>query len=171
MKRFNIVILLFLSSLLLNAQSITDLDFLIGTWEITETILPNSEKQYQERGTRICEYYLNGAFIKCESKTSTSHGKEREYVYLINYDQNENCFWATALASDFSLHGLHQWFLDPENNLIRAITPKNVNGDRFFRGTISYGNNNLLIWDGWASKFDKDKDWIQIFRDVARKIK
>nr|WP_299171516.1 hypothetical protein [uncultured Allomuricauda sp.] len=153
------------------SQSIKDLDFLIGTWKIVETIYPGTEKEYQEVGTRTCEYYLNGSFIKCESVTVDQRNqRERFYSYIINYDKKENCFRATNFAHDFPLHGQFKWFLDKENERIIAITPKNVIEDRFFRATISYADRDKLVWNGWASVFEKDKEWIQIFTDVTTKI-
>lgn len=154
-----------------SSQSIKDLDFLIGTWQVEETILPGRDNEYQEKGTRTCEYYLDGSFIKCEASTVVSrNGKKRSYAYYINYDKEEDCFWATNFASDFPLHGLHQWFLDKENQQIIGITPRNVNKDRFFRHTISYANKDRIIWQGWSSKFRApDKEWQHIFRDVATK--
>lgn len=153
------------------SQSIKDLDFLIGTWKIVETIYPGTEKEYQEIGTRTCEYYLNGSFIKCESITVDERNqRERFYSYIINYDKREDCFRATNFAHDFPLHGQFKWFLDKENERIIAITPKNVIEDRFFRATISYADRDKLVWNGWASVFEKDKEWIQIFNDVTTKI-
>ena len=152
------------------SQSITDLDFLIGKWTIEETIYPGTEKEYQEKGTRICEYYLNGTFIKCESETVVQkNGKKRYYTYVINYDKRENCFRATNLAHDFPLHGHFKWFLDDQNQRIIAITPKNVIEDRFFRGTISYADKDSIVWKGWASVFKEDKDWQHIFTDITKK--
>jgi len=152
-------------------QSIKDLDFLIGTWEVEETILPGRDNEYQEKGTRTCEYYLDGSFIKCEASTVVTHtGKKRTYAYYINYDAKEDCFWATNFANDFPLHGLHQWFLDKENQQINGAAPQNVNKDRFFKHTISYANRDRLIWEGWSSKFKaSDKAWQHIFHDVATK--
>ncbi len=154
----------------LQAQSINDLDFLIGEWEVLETILPGTEKEYTESGTRTCTYYLNDSYIKCESATTSSrNGKKRFYAYLINYDHKNACFWATGLANDFPLQSKHQWFLDKESQQIRAITPNNVNGDRFFRATISYADRDQLIWDGWRSRYAGEKEWEQVFHDVATK--
>lgn len=154
------------------SQSIKDLDFLIGTWKIVETIYPGTEKEYQELGTRTCEYYLNGRFIKCESKTIDQRNqRERFYSYVINYDKKEKCFRATNFAHDFPLHGQFKWFLDEENERIIAITPKNVIEDRFFRATISYANRDKLVWDGWASVFEKNKEWVQIFNDVTTRVR
>nr|WP_299382562.1 hypothetical protein [Allomuricauda sp.] len=153
------------------SQSINDLDFLIGSWKIVETIYPGTERAYQEIGTRNCEYYLNGKFIKCDSETTVQvNGRKRYYSYIINYDSKENCFRATNFAHDFPLHGQFKWFLDKEDKRIIAITPKNVIEDRFFRATISYADSNKLVWNGWASVFEGDKDWVQIFNDVATKI-
>lgn len=153
------------------SQSIQDLDFLIGKWKIVETIYPGTEKEYQEIGTRTCGYYLNGSFIKCESETVIQkNGHKRFYSYIINYDKKEGCFRATNFAHDFPLHGQFKWYLDKENQRIIAITPKNVIEDRFFRATISYSDPNKLVWDGWASVFKKDKDWLQVFNDVATRL-
>ena len=154
-----------------SGQSIKDLDFLIGTWEVEETILPGRENEYQEKGTRTCEYYLDGSFIKCEASTVVSrNGKKRSYAYYINYDKNEDCFWATNFANDFPLHGLHQWFLDKENKIIQAISPINVIQDRFFRATIDFSNPDKVVWNGWASVYKEDKEWKQIFNDVTKRI-
>lgn len=150
---------------------IRDLDFLIGRWHIDETILPGQAREYRERGTRECRYELGGAFIRCDSETTIStSGRKREYAYLISYDEKGNCFWATALASDFPRHALHQWHLDLERREVRAITPQSVNGDRFFRGVISFADRDRIVWQGWASRFAGDKEWELIFRDVARRI-
>ncbi len=154
------------------SQSINDLDFLIGTWKVVETIYPGTEKEYQELGSRTCEYYLNGSFIKCESKTVDQRNQqERAYAYLINYHKKEDVFLVTSLAHDFPLHGQHKWFLDKENQQLNAISPKNVIEDRFFRATISYSDKNRLVWNGWASVYLKDKEWKQIFNDVTIRVK
>ncbi len=171
MQKPILALLFIIVSLSSYSQSIKDLDFLIGKWKIVETIYPGTEKEYQEIGTRTCEYYLNGNFIKCESNTVDQRNqRERFYSYVINYDKREDCFRATNFAHDFPLHGQFKWFLDKENERIIAITPKNVIEDRFFRATISYANRDELIWNGWASIFEKDKEWFQIFNDVTTKI-
>lgn len=171
MQKTFLVSLALIFSTSLFSQSIKDLDFLIGSWKVVETIYPGTEKEYQEIGTRTCEYYLNGSFIKCESETEVQkNGHKRFYSYVINYDKKEGCFRATNFAHDFPLHGQFKWFLDKENQRIIAITPKNVIEDRFFRAVISYEDPNKLVWNGWASVFKKDKDWIQIFNDVTTKI-
>lgn len=151
-----------------SAQNIKDLDFLIGSWKVEETIYPGTEREYKEKGIRTCSYYLKDAFIKCESQTTVStSGKERHYVYFITWNHMDGFFHAINLAHDFPRPGIQQWYLDKEKKLITYVTPKNVLGDRFIRGTISYENPNQVIWQGWWSKYDQDKAWEQIFEDVA----
>jgi len=166
--KFTITVCLCLSIQKASAQNIKDLDFLIGTWEVEETIYPGTDKEYKEKGIRTCSYFLNDAFIKCEAITIVStSGKERHYGYYITWNHMDGFFQAVSLAHDFPRPGIHQWYLDKEKKIITFVTPKNVLGDRFIRGTISYENPKQLIWQGWWSKYNEDKDWEQIFRDVA----
>ncbi len=169
MKRYIILVLL-VSVYNVNAQSIKDLDFLIGEWEVNETLFPGTDKSYTENGTRVCGYYLDDSFIRCESSTlSSKTGKKRAYTYLINYDKKEECFWVTALSNDFPKHDKQQWFLDKKNEQIIAIIPRSVFNNQFFRATISFKDRNRLVWDGWYSKFRGDREWKYIMNDVATK--
>lgn len=171
MKRY-IILFLLIGFNDLNAQSIKDLDFLIGDWKVNETLFPGTDRSYTEKGTRTCSYYLDNSFIKCESSTvSSKTGKQRSYIYLINYDQKEDCFWVTALSNDFPKHDKQQWFLDRANEQILAIIPESVFNNRFFRATISYKDPNRLVWDGWYSKFLAEREWKYIMNDVATKQK
>jgi len=167
MKNYIILVFLIVSSQV-HAQSIKDLDFLIGNWKVNETIFPGTDKSYTENGTRVCTYYLDDSFIRCESATlSSKTGKKRAYTYLINYDQKEDCFWVTSLSNDFPKHDKQQWFLDEENEQILAIIPRSVFNNQFFRATISFKDPKRLVWDGWYSKFRADREWRYIMNDVA----
>ena len=162
--------LLFLIQTNLFAQDITDLDFLIGEWEVKETLYPGTDRSWTENGTRTCSYYLKGKFIKCESLTTDSRNqRERAYAYIFNYNEKDGFFEVTSLAHDFPLHGQHQWYLDKEKKVIQAISPINVVGDRFFRGTIDFNDPKRVVWNGWSSKYEEDKKWSQVFNDVASK--
>ncbi len=161
-----------IASMLTYGQSIKDLDFLIGTWDIVETIYPGTDKEYRELGVRTCSYYLDDSFIKCESTTIDQRNqRKRTYAYHINYDKKNNVFRATNFANDFPLHGQFEWYLDKDSKEIKAITPINVVPDRFFRATIDYSNPDKLVWNGWRSVFKKDKEWVQVFNDVTTKKK
>lgn len=168
---FSLFMLLTLSQLASaqsNGQSIQDMDFLIGTWDVLETIYPGTDRAFQEKGTRVCEYYLKDTMIKCESRTNLStSGRERVYVYLIKYNSRAENFTAINFAHDFPLHGYFRWNLDMESEEIVFNSPRSVNDDQFVRGTISFENRDRLVWRGWGSKFDGDREWYQIFEDVA----
>ncbi|MEQ9298204.1 MAG: hypothetical protein RIF33_06565 [Cyclobacteriaceae bacterium] len=168
----NIITMTFalLASTMLHAQDIKDLDFLIGSWEITETLYPGTERTWQEKGRRTCEYWLDGQFIKCESVTiDQRNNNQRTYAYLFNYHEKEGCFLVTSVAHDFPLHGQHKWFLNKDKKVINAISPKNVIEDKFFRATISYADPNRIVWNGYQSKFLEEKAWTQVFNDVTVK--
>ena len=170
MKKLIVALSISLMCLNVTAQGISDLDFLIGKWEVQETIYPGTENSWTEAGVRTCEYYLKGQFIKCESLTTDSRNqRERAYTYLINYNEKAKYFEVTSLAHDFPLHGQHQWYLDKERKVIQAISPVNVIEDRFFRGTIDYSDSNRIVWNGWSSKYNEDKEWKQVFNDIATK--
>ena len=169
MKKY-VILILMIGVHQVNAQSIQDLDFLIGQWTVHETLFPGTDKSYTENGTRVCGYYLDDSFIRCESSTLSSKSrKQRTYTYLINYDAQEDCFWVTALSNDFPKHDKQQWFLDPENEQILAIIPRSLFNNQFFRATISYQDRNQLVWNGWQSKFRGDREWKHIMQDVATK--
>lgn len=156
-----------ISSYSAKTQTIKDLDFLIGTWETTETIFPGTDRTYQEAGVRTCEYYLE-TFIKCQAETTVlKNGRKRQYAYFINYNDRDNHFAATSIASDFPIHGQHRWFLNEGKDTITFVSPKNVNDDRFFRGTIIHTPDDQLIWEGWSSKFTDSKEWQHLIREVA----
>ncbi len=169
MKKYFVLVLLIWSHHA-DAQSIKDLDFLIGQWTVNETLFPGTDHSYTENGSRVCTYYLEDSFIRCESSTlSSKTGKKRAYTYLINYDEQQDCFWVTALSNDFPKHDKQQWFLDKENEQILAIIPRSVFNNQFFRATISFKDRNRLVWDGWYSQFRGDREWRYIMNDVAVK--
>lgn len=153
-------------------QSIKDLDFLIGSWEVEETLYPGTEKEYKEKGIRTCEYYLMNAFIKCEAETTVSKtGKSRSYVYLINYNKWEKYYQAINFSNDYPAYSHQQWYLDADKKEIRIVMPENAKKDRFFRSRISYENPDRMIWEGWQSRFADDKDWFYVFIDVGERVK
>lgn len=154
------------------AQSIKDLDFLIGTWKVEETLYPCTEKEYKEKGVRTCEYYLLDTFIKCEAETTVSKtGKKRVYVYLINYNQWEKYYQAINFAHDYPAYSHQQWYLDVEKKEISIVMPENARRDRFFRSKINFKDPDRMIWEGWQSKFSEAKDWFYVFKDVGVRVK
>ncbi len=153
-------------------QSVKDLDFLIGTWEVEETLYPGTDREYKEKGMRTCEYYLMETFIKCEAETVVSKtGKKRAYVYLINYNKWEKYYQAINFAHDYPAYSHQQWYLDAQKKEIRIVMPQNAKRDRFFRSKISFKNPDRMIWEGWQSQFTEAKDWFYVFKDVGVRVK
>ena len=64
-------------------NSIQDLDFLIGTWEVRED---NAEKTWWEETTRTAQYTLDSTYIELTSHAVSSTGKERTYRWFIHYN-------------------------------------------------------------------------------------
>ena len=160
-------IALCLHSIDLKAQSVQDLDFLIGSWEVRETIYPGTDKEYIESGERTCEYFLE-TFIKCQAKTVVEKsGRKREYAYFINYNDRGGYFAATNIASDFPIHGQHRWFLNAAKDTITFVSPRDVNDRQFFRGTIVHTKDDQLIWEGWNSPYAGEREWNRLIREVA----
>ncbi|MEM7417484.1 MAG: hypothetical protein AAF389_18485 [Gemmatimonadota bacterium] len=66
-------------------QSTTPQDpsFLIGTWHVTETIYPGSEREYVEVTVRICSPELDGAYVVCRMQ-SAAEGRRRQSWFMVN---------------------------------------------------------------------------------------
>lgn len=80
------------------SQSIKDLDFLIGTWEVREDI---EDKGWWEKAIRVGKYVLKGNFIELKANSIDSNGKEREYSWFINYNKKTKQFEMTSMFSNW----------------------------------------------------------------------
>jgi hypothetical protein len=60
-----------------------DPSFLIGTWHVTETIYPGTEREYVEVSVRACGPELGGAYVVCRME-SAAPGRRRESWFLVN---------------------------------------------------------------------------------------
>ena len=83
-----------------DAQSIKDLGFLIGKWEVSEIVYAGTDKEYIETGSRECAYYMDGSWIKCETM-GKRHGRDRSYTFLINYHPEKKYFQFLSLSGDY----------------------------------------------------------------------
>jgi len=64
MRRILITVCTLIVSTTIDAQSIKDLDFLVGSWKVSEVVFPGSDREYIETGARVCGYYLGESYIK-----------------------------------------------------------------------------------------------------------
>ena len=152
-----------------HSQSIQDLDFLIGTWDVSEVICPGSDKKYIEGGTRTCEYDVDGTYIKCVTNAKSKYG-ERSLFMFFNYDKKFNKYIVTTLFSNLSFQGKYEWYLDSAQQTIQSISPLEPNEDEFYRGEISISENQL-IWKGYRTSFRKDRSWELRYIETSNRIK
>lgn len=162
MKRILFSALLIWANSGLTAQSIKELDFLLGTWDLHEVIFAGTDREYVETGVRECSYYLGNSYIKCESN-AIRKGKERSYTFLFNYDEPESRFRLLKLSSDYSFLGIKSWKIDSD---LQTVLEEDLTGELFI-SNISIADKNKLIWRGWEPKNGKDPQLELIFTEVA----
>lgn len=148
----------------LSAQSIQDLDFLIGKWELREVVHEGSANEYIEKGTRECKYTLNETYISCESQ-AIRKGKSRSYIMNINYNKKTKRFFMTDQFSDYDFRGSSEIILDSTAMELHLISALDMNDGEFFRSRISFGDRNKLIWKGWSSPFLGDREWKLLYTE------
>ncbi len=125
MKHFLIVLFItILTSLQALAQdtpetrpTVQDLDFYIGTWEISfqifDTHNPNQEALFTEKGTQICEYDLSyrgvPQFIICKGELVCDSGRyvgrTRSFQEAIRYGRFENSYERVGIYSNWPATG------------------------------------------------------------------
>ncbi|MCE7991127.1 MAG: DUF1579 family protein [Roseivirga sp.] len=151
------------------AQSIKDLDFLIGKWQLKEVVHKGEANEYTERGIRECKYILDETYIHCDSK-ATRKGKSRSYIMNINYNTKTKRFFMTDQFSDFDFRGNSEIILDSVGQELHLISPLDVDDGEFFRSRISFKDRNKLIWEGWSSPFLGERVWNLLYtEEMTRK--
>ena len=65
------------------AEHPRDPSFLLGTWHVTETLFPGTEREYVETSVRTCERALRDTYVLCKTLAS-ARGRQRETWFLVN---------------------------------------------------------------------------------------
>ncbi len=152
-------------------EPIKQLDFLIGTWNLHEVTYPGQSNEYVETGTRTCAYALNGSYIQCETK-AIRKGKERVYLFLINYLKQENRYQLISLYSDFDQQGRQAIVLDSTQSALQITAlPSGFKNDFLTRSTLSFTNPDKLVWQGWTSSTTSAKEWVPLYVETATRIR
>ena len=109
-------------------KSITDLDFLIGKWEVQfdwyDTTNPGSGPEFSEKGTMMCSYELEyrgiKKFIFCKSCLETYSGRlkgrTRETLEIIQWSKISNSFERTGVYSNWPSTGIEAFQFNPEKH-------------------------------------------------------
>ena len=79
-------------------KSITDLSFLIGTWDVRED---NQENGWWEKCTRTVKYTLDSTYFQLDAKALSSTGKERTYRWYIHYNSKQEQFEMVSMFSNW----------------------------------------------------------------------
>ncbi len=165
-----VTITLLSTSQVLQSQSIKDLDFLIGKWEVSEVVYPGTDKEYIEKGTRTCEYILQDTYIQCTTN-GNRHGKDRSYQWSINFDKKTKHFIYTSTWSDYDFRGTYEIRLNAEKSELKVIPVYEPGEDAFSRSTINFADKDHLIWTGWNSAFEGEPKWVKLYVEEAKRVK
>jgi hypothetical protein len=101
---------------------ITQLEFIIGEWDITfdiyDTHKPGSEPIFTEAGVQRCSYDLEyrgkPTFITCIGKVTSDRGRVRNFQESIRYNQFIGSFERIGIYSNWPAHGVEQVSYDPD---------------------------------------------------------
>ena len=114
--------------------TIQDLDFLVGTWEITfdifDTHAPGNDPLFSEAGTQICAYDLvhnqTPTFITCRGEVTSNRGRTRSFQESIHYNQFINAFERIGIFSNWPEHAVETVYFHPGNQSLELRGILNV---------------------------------------------
>ncbi|MCG8435764.1 MAG: hypothetical protein MJA83_17210, partial [Gammaproteobacteria bacterium] len=122
------------------------LDWLIGSWNFVDTEI-NGE--YQEKGTRVCDYALDNHYILCESKGTSHTGRERTYLFYFNYNKLDERYEMTGLFGGFPRKIFYTLEVSENGHDIELdnneITTEGI--VRTSLQTITYNGKDQYVWN------------------------
>lgn len=160
--------ILFTRSFSTYGQGIKTLEFLLGTWKVSEVIYPGTDKEFVETGTRTCSYFVADTYIQCKTE-STNKYRDRTYVMMINYEEEYEKYIVTTSFSDHDFQGIYHWYLDSAQQTIQSISPMDPGDDEFYRGEISIAEKEL-IWKGYKTPLRIEKIWEDLYIETSTKV-
>ena len=150
-------------------QSIKDLDFLIGKWEVRED---NEEKTWWEKSVRTAKYALMDNYIELESRTIDSNRRERITLWFINYNKKKEQFEMASMFSNWYKTQFDILTWDKENRVLTIRNdPDCENGfpERF--GEIIFSEDfQSYEWRGENKYGDKAKPSIWKYTEIGKRI-
>lgn len=106
--------------------TVQDLDFLVGTWEITfeiyDTHAPEKGVIFTEQGTQTCEYDLplRGVpmFIVCKGEVTSDRGRSRSFQESIHYSRFSKTFERIGIFSNWPAHSFEKVFYHQDERML-----------------------------------------------------
>lgn len=143
-------------------------DEFTGTWSTQETIFPGTDREYVERGTRVCSSILDGAYIQCTSQ-STAKEKLREYLFYINVNHDSDEVEIVGIYGDWNRKNIYSGVFDEAENRLRLRARSHLAGE-LIDGPINWitfhSSSRGWIWEvfRWQDAVGGSKDFIGIER-------
>ncbi len=147
--------------------SIKLLDWMIGQWSYADQQVKGD---YTDTGSRHCRYTLREQYILCESVGVTNSGKERTYLFYLNYNKRNQRFEMTALFSDYPGKNLYIMEISQGGHVIDLINHEwNRQGLKpLSTAQITYDGKALWEWRIRAGAIDPDTNEVPVsFIDTA----
>jgi len=163
--------------------TIQDLDFLIGTWDVTfgfyDPRKPGSEVALTEKGIVICKFDMefNGIakFIVCEGKMDGSNGWKRTFKEYTEYNRLKNTFERIAIYSNWPGMARDQVIYNSEERLLDIRGTLDVQNHLVERYQDYYRfNEDFTAYERTAVSNFSDMpvdEYNLVFKSSARKIK
>ncbi len=149
-------------------QSIKDLEFLIGTWEVRED---NDKKTWWEKATRIGTYTLDSTHIQLQAQAHSSSGKQRTYLWLIHYNDKDQQFEMVSMFSNWPKTQLDilTWNAD-DRTLTIVHNPQLEEFPQRFGQLVFSDDYQSYEWRGENKYGDPDEPSIWKYLEVGQKI-
>lgn len=156
-----------------DAPSIRDLELLIGDWTFVDAATEYAGYEYSESGTRSCAYALDEQYIRCVSK-GRARGKDRTYVFYINYNSEDERFEMLSMWSNYSRKALYHLLVSDDGrriDLMNGPNPEEEEREQTW-GTIIFQSDDKFIWESRLNKGNELPDhWPVTFRETADRVK
>lgn len=127
-------------------QSIRDLDWLIGSWDFVDVSVT---RKYRETGTRTCSYTLDEKYLVCQSIGTSQSGKERTYIFFLNYNSIDDRFEMVAMFGDYPRKNLY--IVEVSENGHRLDLKNSTWTDdgltKNNEATLTYDGESQYVWE------------------------
>lgn len=89
------------------SEVVLNMEFLIGTWNVTEKIYPGTDREYIETSVRVCTSALMNTYVLCKTLAS-GRGRQREYWFLVNQPEGGTSIEFIGVGTNYSGKSLYR---------------------------------------------------------------